>query len=237
MSVGQDTAAERPAGLRARKKQRTRDDLMRAALELFTTQGYEATTVDEIADAVEVSQRTFFRYFASKEDVAFGVASLMEGQFVEQLRLRPAGEDPILAMRRAVACAWELMGETIEEVAPVELVMRAYRMIESTPALLSAALRRGSETEDEIVGIIAAREHLDVESDPRPRVAVAAVCGVMRMAGRVWGQPGHETSVEALAALTETYLDALTPSLTGPWLGAREPRTGRRVCRDDVPVG
>jgi AcrR family transcriptional regulator len=242
VSVGQDTATERPTGLRARKKQRTRDDLMRVALELFTSQGYEATTVDEIADAVEVSQRTFFRYFASKEDVAFGIVSLVEGQFVEQLRLRPADEGPILAMRTAVSAGWAMASETIEDIASVELVMQAYQMIESTPALLSAHMRRGSETEEEIVRIIAEREALDVERDPRPRAAVAAVCGVLRMAGRIWGQPGHETSVECLVALTQTYLDALAPSLDGDWR-TDDGRTrdggaeGRHVCSDQAPVG
>ncbi|WP_329458061.1 TetR family transcriptional regulator [Streptomyces sp. NBC_01497] len=232
MSVGHDTATERPTGLRARKKQRTRDDLMRVALELFTSQGYEATTVDEIADAVEVSQRTFFRYFASKEDVAFGIVSLVEGQFVEQLRLRPADEDPVLAMRRAVSAGWESASGTIEDIASVELVMKAYQMIESTPALLSAHMRRGSETEEEIVRIIAEREALDVERDPRPRAAVAAVCGVLRMAGRVWGTPGHETSIESLLALTQTYLDALAPSLGGEWATG----DGRTDSRTDGPA-
>ena len=63
--------------LHERKKQRTRDALVRAAVELFTTRGYEATTVDDIAEAVEVSQRTFFRYFAGKEEAALALPELV----------------------------------------------------------------------------------------------------------------------------------------------------------------
>lgn len=80
----------RPTGLRERKKRRTRDALLHAALGLFTTQGYEETTVDEIVDAVEVSQRTFFRYFASKEEAAFAIQEMVESHFLSELRLRPA---------------------------------------------------------------------------------------------------------------------------------------------------
>lgn len=87
-----DTAT-RP-GLRERKKQRTRDALLRRGLELFTTRGYERTTVDEIAEAVDVSQRTFFRYFAGKEDIVFFVQEMVESQYVTEIARRPAEEAP-----------------------------------------------------------------------------------------------------------------------------------------------
>ncbi|MCX4449308.1 TetR family transcriptional regulator [Streptomyces sp. NPDC087866] len=220
MTEGQPSAAL-PTGLRERKKRRTRDALLVAALELFTTHGYEETTVDEIADAVEVSQRTFFRYFAGKEAVVFAVQDMVESHFLSELRQRPAEEAPFEAMRRAVLCAWNSIGETVEAIIPVELHMRAYRMIESTPSLLAAHLRRSIVLENQITELIAEREGLDTARDPRPRVAVAAFSGVMRAAGQLWGQ-GADGGMESLRVLTETYLDALTPALSERW---RTPRT------------
>ncbi|MGD1217599.1 MULTISPECIES: TetR family transcriptional regulator [Streptomyces] len=208
-------AAPRP-GLRERKKQRTRDALLRAALELFTTQGYEQTTVDEIADAVDVSQRTFFRYFAGKEDVALFVQRLAESHFLAAVRERPPHEAPLEALRRAVLESWDTIGEAIEAVIPIELHMRTFQLIESTPALLAAHLRRSAEMEEEIAGVIAEREGLDVDADPRPRVAVAVFGGVMRVTGRLWGA-GEDTSVEAIRALTASYLDHVGPALAERW--------------------
>nr|WP_203594304.1 TetR family transcriptional regulator [Streptomyces sp. SID9124] len=202
--------------MRERKKRRTRDALLVAALELFTTHGYEETTVDEIADAVEVSQRTFFRYFAGKEAAVFAVQDMVESHSLSELRQRPADEAPFEAMRRAVLCAWDSIGETVEAIIPVELHMRAYRMIESTPSLLAAHLRRSIDLENQITELIARREGLDPARDPRPRVAVAAFSGVMRAAGQLWGQ-GGDGGMESLRALTETYLDALAPALSERW--------------------
>ncbi|WP_326630558.1 MULTISPECIES: TetR family transcriptional regulator [unclassified Streptomyces] len=215
MTDGQ-RAAEHPTGLRERKKRRTRDALLHAALELFTTQGYEETTVDEIVDAVDVSQRTFFRYFASKEETAFAVQEMVESRFLAELRRRPAAESPFEAMRSAVLCAWNSIGEAIEELVTVELHMRTYRMIESTPSLLAAHLRRSIDLENQIAEVIAAREGLDIATDPRPRVAVAAFSGVMRVTGQLWGQ-GRDNSVDSLRTLTETYLDHLGAALAGNW--------------------
>lgn len=203
-------------GLRERKKQRTRDALLRAALELFTTKGYEETTVDEIAEAVDVSQRTFFRYFTNKQETAFAVQEMVEQRFVEALRERPADEAPFVALRGAVIGAWDAMGRSIEEVVPVELHMRTYQMIESTPSLLAAHLRRSIEMEEEVARVIAEREGLDLDTDPRPRVVVAAFSGVMRVTGRLWGA-GEDSSVESIRAITESYLDHLGPALAENW--------------------
>ncbi|MFD5395117.1 TetR/AcrR family transcriptional regulator [Streptomyces sp. NPDC127097] len=205
-----------PAGLRARKKQRTRDALIRAALELFTEQGYETTTIDEIAEAVDVSQRTYFRYFANKEEVVFAVQEMVEARFLEELAARPATEAPLTALRSAVMVAWDDIGGAIESVIPVELHMRAFRMIESTPALVAVHLRRSSEMEEQIARLIARREGLDVDTDPRPRVLVGAFGGVMRVAGQVWGE-GQECSVASIRELTKSYLDHIGPAMEDDW--------------------
>ncbi|MFI9779785.1 TetR family transcriptional regulator [Streptomyces sp. NPDC051956] len=207
---------EARSGLRERKKQRTREALLRSALELFTTKGYDHTTVDEIAEAVDVSQRTFFRYFTSKEETAFAVQDMVESRFITLLRERPAADSPFEALRGAVLDAWDTLGEPIEEVVPVELHMRTYQMIESTPSLIAVHLRRSTELEEEISRVIAEREGLDVETDLRPRVTVAAFSGVMRMAGRLWGA-GEDISVESIREVTESYLDQLGPVLAGKW--------------------
>ncbi|MFE5256030.1 TetR family transcriptional regulator [Streptomyces coelicoflavus] len=208
-------AASRP-GLRELKKQRTRDLLLRSALELFTERGYEETTVDDIAEAADVSQRTFFRYFASKEDAAFFVSRLAESRFVDAVLARPPEEAPLDALRMALAESWNTIGESVEQLVPLELHMRFYRVVESTPALLAAHLRRATELEEEIARVVAAREGLDIDRDPRPRVVVAVFGAVMRVTERIWSAR-DDTGLAALRDLTTSYLDQVAPALTGNW--------------------
>lgn len=214
-SAGRHPAAP-TGGLRERKKQRTRSALAHAALELFTTKGFEHTTVDEIADAVEVSQRTFFRYFTNKEAVAFVVEELVEERFAVMVGERPAGESPLEALRNAILETWDDLDKAIRELIPVELHMRMYQVIESTPALLAVRLRRQAQLEQRIAGVIARREGLDPRADPRPRVLVAAFSGVVRAASEHWGQC-HDTSAEAVRRSFEEHLAAFGPALLGDW--------------------
>ncbi|MGC0377547.1 TetR/AcrR family transcriptional regulator [Streptomyces sp. SAI-229] len=215
-TVGTAVGAPPRPGLRERKKRRTRDALVRAALELIATRGYEGTTVDDIAAAVDVSQRTFFRYFASKEEVAFFVPRLAESHVIGAVRERPPGEAPLEVLRRAVLDSWDGINEAVEQLVPLELHMRVYQVIESTPALLAAHLRRAEELEEELARIIAEREGLDVDADPRPRILVAAFGGVIRVAERRWSA-GDDFSATAMRDLMTTCLDHVGPALVGNW--------------------
>ncbi|MFH8754226.1 TetR family transcriptional regulator [Streptomyces atroolivaceus] len=208
-----------PGGLRERRKRRTREALLHAALGFFTTQGYDRTTVDEIADAVDVSQRTFFRYFANKEAVAFAAQEAVDARFLAELRRRPAAEAPFEAMRRAALKAWDATPEADGEYVTAELRMRAYRVIESTPALHAAHMRRHIGLQQQTALLIAEREGLDPDADPRPRVAVAAFSGVMRLTGQLWGRRS-DAGADALRELTELHLDQLGPALSGSWRAA-----------------
>ncbi|MGX5209524.1 TetR family transcriptional regulator [Streptomyces violaceus] len=208
--------------LRERKKQRTRDALLRAALELFATRGYDETTVDDIAAAVDVSQRTFFRYFAGKEETAFFVPRLAEGLVVQALQVRPPDEAPLEALRRAVLESWDTISEAVEEIVPIDLHLRVYRVIESTPALFAAHLRRSAELEEQLARIIAEREGLDVDADPRPRIVVALFGGVIRVTERLWSA-GEELSLAGMRQLTTTYLDQVGPALAGNWRTEQSP--------------
>jgi AcrR family transcriptional regulator len=215
VAAGGAKAAPRP-GLRERKKQRTRDTLLRSALELFTERGYEETTVDDIVEAADVSQRTFFRHFASKEEAAFFVSRLAESHFVDAVRRRPPDEAPLDALRGALVESWDTIGDAVEQLVPLELHMRFYRVIESTPALLAAHLRRATELEEEIARIVAAREGLDLDADPRPRVVVAVFGAMMRVTERIWSER-DDAGLAALRDLTASYLDQVEPALTGNW--------------------
>ncbi|MEV5504922.1 TetR family transcriptional regulator [Streptomyces orinoci] len=220
MAIDNATDPAAPPGLRERKKQRTRNTLIRCALELFTAKGYEATTVDEIAAAADVSQRTFFRYFANKEEVALSLQAVEEEYALAALLARPAAEGPLTAVRNGATASWGPIRRAIAEVVPVTLHLRMQRVIESTPQLLAARLRRLGALEERLAAELARREGLDPALDPRPRVLVAACCGVMRAAARVWSED-ENAGLDDLVELMTRHLDQLAPALADDW------RTGR----------
>jgi AcrR family transcriptional regulator len=158
------------AGRRERKKQRTRAALIDAAFRLFQEKGFEATTVEEIADEVDVSSRTFFRYFSSKEDV---VLTFQEEQFATMaaaLVSRPPSEPVMTALRNAAvqvlrACEDGDYGFDPERFGCLQ------QMMETSPTVFGRSLEHGHKKQAEITRIIAERMGVDPATDLRPHVA------------------------------------------------------------------
>ncbi|QKG21530.1 TetR family transcriptional regulator [Actinomadura verrucosospora] len=168
------------AGLRERKKQRTRLALIDAALELFLEQGYEATTIDEIVAAVEVSQRTFFRYFATKEDVVTGFFDEHDRLLLDALAARPPQERPFAALFESLRVVLRTIAAG--DPADTERFRRVRRVIEGTPSLISAHMARHQAAETELAAEIARREGVDPLADLRPRIVVAFYTSAARVA-------------------------------------------------------
>jgi AcrR family transcriptional regulator len=146
--------AARPAGprpgLRERKKARTRAAIREHAFRLFREQGYDATTVEQIADAAEVSPSTFFRYFPTKEDVV--LQDDLDLLWMEAIREQPPEVGPIAALRAGVHTAFARMGEAewaqLRETTELALAVPAVRgrmleeMARTTQALAVAVAER-----------------------------------------------------------------------------------------------
>jgi len=146
--------ATRPAGprpgLRERKKARTRAAIREHAFRLFREQGYDATTVEQIADAAEVSPSTFFRYFPTKEDVV--LQDDLDLLWMEAIREQPPEVGPIAALRAGVHSAFARMGEAewaqLRETTELALAVPAVRgrmleeMARTTQALAEAVAER-----------------------------------------------------------------------------------------------
>jgi AcrR family transcriptional regulator len=98
--MGSSSDGSTKTGLRERKKARTRTEIQRQALKLFRERGYEATTVSQIAEAAEVSESTFFRYFPTKEDVVFW--DELDPLVFEAFREQPPELGPIRALRESI---------------------------------------------------------------------------------------------------------------------------------------
>jgi AcrR family transcriptional regulator len=204
-------------GRRQRKKQRTRDALIEAAMELFAAKGYDRTAVHEITDAVDVSERTFFRYFASKEDLVLSFARDGMTAFAQALAGRPPKEEPLTAARNAFQIS---LRERHASTGGVPSYLSVMRLIDATPVLLAAHLRYIHDHDDEIIQVLARREGLDLATDRRPRVLAAVIGSLVFLANRDW-RAGDDQSPEAMSAAFDAYADEVIPALAGHWVRSR----------------
>ncbi|MFJ5725632.1 TetR/AcrR family transcriptional regulator [Streptomyces sp. NPDC093149] len=203
--------------LRTRRMQRTREDVARTAAGLFLAQGYEQTTVDQIAEAAEVSSRTVFRYFPAKEDLVLAPLTASGDALVAELRSRPEEENPMRAMRAAFGAVLR----TLEEGGASGVDASLLRLIDRTPGLNAELLRRTAGLEARLAEVVAEREGIRTGSDMRPQLMVGVFVTAGRVATRNWcGQ--EPTTASRIGALLESVLDQMGPGLFGDWRGRSE---------------
>ena len=202
-------------------------------MELFAAKGYDHTLIREITDAVDVSERTFFRYFASKEDLVLSFVRDATTAYAEALAARPPEEEPFTAARRAFhASLGRLPGPTsgMPSAAGLAISLSVMRLINSTPVLLAAYLRYTHDHDDEAIQVIAQREGVDPATDPRPRLLAAVIGALVSLAHREM-QARDSQGPEAIAAAFDAYADQLTPALTGHWTTGPEDPSRHAAAR------
>jgi AcrR family transcriptional regulator len=191
-------------GLRERNKLRRHEQITDAALRLFAEHGFDGATIDDIAAAAEVSRRTFFRYFARKEDVLIDWKRRTAEELRDALAARPAAEAPLDAVHRALATVAAGYG------AQPELSLGLMRLFESGPDLhpgsdyqaWDAVLTEG----------VAERLGVDPQRDPVPRLVATVGFAVLTATVHDWGEAGGKRDLldlldEGFAALRRVTVE------------------------------
>jgi AcrR family transcriptional regulator len=195
-------------GLRERKKQRTRDSIQRVAMRLFLEQGYEATTIEQIADAVEISPSTFFNYFPSKEEVVF--ADDFEPLIARLFLDRPRDEPMSVALRHAMMAV--LPGVVDNDR---DLMLARGRLALQTPALKGRLWQDLERTQDLVRTLIAERTGRDPE-DFELRVIAGALVGALYAAVMEWTrQDGRADMMDLLNRALDTIENGARIDPTG----------------------
>jgi AcrR family transcriptional regulator len=193
-------------GLRERKKLATRAALHEAALRLVADRGLEAVSVDDIADRVDVSPRTFFNYFPTKVDAILGLDPDAPRRQADAFLDRPAEESAVQALR-AVARA-----QAVEMAEDMDLWPLRLKVIDANPALLAHLAVAFSEAEGILAGAVAERSGTRVGVDVHPTL-LAGVAGVaMRTSLHRWLASDFTASLPHLVDEAWDVLGAGLPS-------------------------
>lgn len=194
-------------GLRERKKLATARALEFAALQLVDTRGLDAVTIDEIAAAADVSPRTFFNYYSSKEAALVGGMSSGARRFASALLDRPDDEPPLVAARAVFV---ERAPELERHADRFRLSMRVVRRHRELYPYMVGSF---GEWERTIGAAIAQRTGTDHRADAYPMLAAAAVAGIMRSSMRVWALSDFTAPLDGI--FTSAF-DLVDSGMRGP---------------------
>lgn len=193
-----------------RKRQLVADELRDAALMLLADRGFDVVTIDDIVAAAGMSRRTFFRYYASKEDVVVRFLADMGADVVAELAARPRAEPPSVALRHAV---WVPLASCAGHPDHAERARVVVRLILDTPALQARWLERQIQWRAGLAAELAARRDLDPGADPYPGMAAGMALLALDTVLRQWRAGDDE---QRLAELTDQAFTVVAPALDAP---------------------
>lgn len=174
------------SGLRQRARRAIQKDIAEAANALFVERGFEATTIDDIAAAVDMSQRSVFRYFATKEEIVLGKFDLVADDMLAALHARPAGEPVWTSLHRL----FDVLVSLAQAPGHEEMVEPIHRVVFETPALLAGYLQKLQHMQEAVVAELIRRAEAAgtpyAADDPMPRALTAAAFGCLVAAQHSW---------------------------------------------------
>ena len=192
-------------GLRERTRRAVRAELAEAAQELFLANGYEATTVDQIAEAAGISKRSFFRYFASKEDVVIGKYELWDDSLVDALRARPKDEPAWTALRRTFDIAVDYYAD--EHRRARSAVMR--QIVNGSPELQARYLQRIDSMSERLASVLHERDAALDLGIARAMAGAASAC-----VNSAWRDALESADPLSFAVRLDEVMDAMRPAST-----------------------
>jgi AcrR family transcriptional regulator len=178
-------------GLREKRKRQLRRELSQQAIKLFTQKGFEKTTIDEIVDPLAVSKRTFFRYFATKEDLVFAWYEELTGELVRALEARPKAEAPFESVCETLLSLLHYYDEN------PKWALTMTRLAKATPALVGKSFEKRSIWERELAKVLAKRLPNSPTKDLTARVTVAAALAAFTCGIDEWTDSRGKASVRA----------------------------------------
>ena len=202
-----EQAGDRSLPLRERKKLRTRRALADAALRLFTENGYDATTLEEVADQADVSKSTFFRFFPAKEAAAIEAEAELWSAYLDALNGRELSGEILEVLHHTLAAAAATLEPSWDE-----RFLTTRRLVAAEPALLGYLDHYRAGVKNELIALLAQKLRLDGE-DLRLFVLAELTISAFSLAGRRWVRNNGQGGRKALIKRFDDAISAVQASL------------------------
>jgi AcrR family transcriptional regulator len=200
-------SSDRPLPLRERKKLRTHRALADAALRMFGEQGFDKTTLEELADAAEVSKSTFFRFFPAKEAVAIEAEAELWRLYLSALADRQLSGPVLGELHQTLAAALAGLDPGWDQ-----RFLATRRLVAAEPALLAYVEHYRAGIRNQVIDCLAGKLGLSPE-DLRLHVLAELAVTAFSVSGRYWVRHGGQGGRPALLDRFGAAVEAIPASL------------------------